>query len=104
MITRTTRITAMAHNPHSAASRGEQPVSRQLLDNLVKELSLSEAIIVTSLPRGGLQVVQPQKLGEVFAKSYEHDFATQDDLTWQAIAENTAVRARAGSAYLEKFL
>jgi AraC-like DNA-binding protein len=84
--------------------RGEQPVSRQVLENLTKDMSLSEAIVVSSLPRGGLQIVQPQRVNELLLKTYEQEFATEDHLTWQAISRGAAVRAPANSRYLTEFL
>jgi AraC-like DNA-binding protein len=90
-------------NP-SNSSRGEQPVYRPILETLTKELALAEAIVVSSLPRGGLQIIQPQKLNELFLKTYERQFATQDELTWQAISRNAPVRSPANSAYVTEFL
>jgi AraC-like DNA-binding protein len=94
----------MAHTNSSNAARGDQPVYRQILDNLTKELSLAEAIVVSSLPRGGLQIVQPQRLNELFLRTYEQQFAIQDQLTWQAIARNAPVRAAANSNYVNEFM
>jgi AraC-like DNA-binding protein len=94
----------MPQTNQSTSIRGDQPVYRQILESLTKELALAEATVVSSLPRGGLQIVQPQKLNELFLKTYERQFAAQDDLTWQAITRGTPVRASANSAYMTEFL
>jgi AraC-like DNA-binding protein len=96
----------MAPTAHpTSSSRGEQhPTHRQVLDGLAKELVFAEAVVISSLPRGGLQIVQPHKVSEPFLKAYSKDFQGKDDVTWRAITEGAAVRADAKSPYVQEFL
>jgi AraC-like DNA-binding protein len=64
------------------------------LDLLQATLPFAEAAIVSSLPRGGLHIVQPPRLPDALVRSYARDIHTYDRLTWQAIIRNTALRAR----------
>jgi AraC-like DNA-binding protein len=96
-----------AHTNTSRAehvSRGEHPSHRQVLDTLAKELPFTEAVVLSTLPRGGLQIVQPHKVSEPFLKAYSRDFQGKDDVTWQAIVDGNAVRADARSPYVHEFL
>jgi AraC-like DNA-binding protein len=72
---------------------GESLPYRQIFDLLQAELPFAEAIIVTSLPRGGLQIVQP-RMPEAFTRAYSRDLHSYDRLTWRAIASGHPVRAR----------
>jgi AraC-like DNA-binding protein len=74
--------------------KGESLPYRQILDAFKATIPFTEAIIVSSLPRGGLQIVQPPRLPETLVRAYAHDFESQDRLTWQAIAKAHAVRGR----------
>jgi AraC-like DNA-binding protein len=74
--------------------KGESLPYRQILEGFKATIPFAEAIIVSSLPRGGLQIVQPSKLPETLVRAYTRDFESQDRLTWQAIAKGRALRAR----------
>jgi AraC-like DNA-binding protein len=65
---------------------------RQLFDSLSKVVRFSEAWLVSTLPRGGLQIVQPSHLGERWVKPYSTEFHVYDASAWQAILEDRAVR------------
>ena len=65
---------------------------RQLFDSLSKVVRFSEAWLVSTLPRGGLQIVQPSHLGERWVKPYATEFHVYDASAWQAIIEDRAVR------------
>lgn len=75
------------------AMRGEVLPYRQIFDALSQSLPFSEALIVSSLPRGGLQIVQPARLPESLLRGYANQLHGCDRLTWQAIAQGQAVRA-----------
>jgi AraC-like DNA-binding protein len=77
-----------------ASIKGEALPYRQILDGFKTAVPFAEAMIVSSLPRGGLQIVQPAKLPEPLVRSYSRNFEAHDRLTWQAIATGHALRAR----------
>jgi AraC-like DNA-binding protein len=74
--------------------KGEALPYRQLFEQLGQSIPLAEALVVTSLPRGGLQIAQPQRLPEALVRAYAKEFHLLDRLTWRAIAQKRAVRAR----------
>jgi AraC-like DNA-binding protein len=67
---------------------------RQVFDLLIAELSVREAVVISSLPRGGLQIVQLARLSESLTRTYAKELHAYDRLTWQAIAKGRPVRAR----------
>lgn len=95
---------AMSQTAHPNSSRGEHPSYRQVFDALAKELEFAEALVISSLPRGGLQILQPHKVSEELQKSYGRDFQVKDEVSWRAIIEGTAVRAEDDGAYVQHFL
>lgn len=65
---------------------------RHLFELLAKALPFTEAVVISSLPRGSLQIVQPAKVSEALLKSYSKDFHAEDRATWRAIAEKRVLR------------
>ncbi|HWP39947.1 MAG TPA: hypothetical protein VNL70_03400, partial [Tepidisphaeraceae bacterium] len=55
----------------------------QVLDLLNSTLPFAEAVVVSSMPRGGLQVIQPPRLPDTLVKAYSRQFHSHDRLTWQ---------------------
>jgi AraC-like DNA-binding protein len=53
----------------------------------------SQAVLVTSLPRGGLQIAQPGHVSEPMLRAYVKEFHALDRPSWTAIAKTKAVRA-----------
>ncbi|HEX8521650.1 MAG TPA: AraC family transcriptional regulator [Tepidisphaeraceae bacterium] len=80
-----TTVVRRSPEPTDAKQKGEGVNVRQLLDNLQKQLSFSESLVITTLPRGSLQIVQPGKLPETLIKDYARDYHLEDKLTWQTI-------------------
>ena len=76
------------------SAKGEALPYRQIFDQLGEIVPLSEALIVTSLPRGSLQIAQPQRLPEALVRGYAKEFHLLDRATWQAVAQNRPVRVR----------
>lgn len=74
------------------SSRGESLPYRQLLDAVARVVPAAQGLIVSSLPRGGLQIVQPSHCPEILVKGYNRELHTEDRLTWQAIAKGKAVK------------
>jgi AraC-like DNA-binding protein len=50
--------------------------------------------VVTTLPRGDLQVVQPSNVSDGLLKAYARGFHAEDSLTWQTITRQRPVDAR----------
>ena len=51
------------------------------------------AMVITTLPRGSLQIAQPARLPEGLLKEYSREFHLEDRLTWQAILNGEPVRS-----------
>ncbi len=90
-------------------SKHEGVPFRQLLESLEKQLSFSEAIITTTLPRGSLQIAQPARVPEALVKEYSREYHLHDKLTWQVILRQQPLTANdvwpsGGGKYLQEFL
>lgn len=94
----------MTQIAHSVSPRGESSPYRQAFDMLAKDVSGIQAVVITSLPRGGLQIIQPQRISESLIKAYVREFQAEDDLTWRAIISGSAVRENPSSRYVSEFL
>ena len=84
---------------------------RQVIDTLGVTVPFTEAFIVSSVPRGGLQIVQPAKVPDVLVKAYAQDFHTEDRATFMTIAHKKPYRGTEAwgkeypkSSYLRDFL
>jgi AraC-like DNA-binding protein len=88
----------------TSSSRGDHSSHRQTFENLARELTAAETVLVSSLPRGGLQMVQPQRVSETLVKAYGREFQALDEVTWRAIIENAPVQASASGRYVREFL
>jgi AraC-like DNA-binding protein len=74
------------------AGKGESLPYRQLFDAIVKAIPCAQVVMVSSLPRGGLQIVQPPHCPEVLVKGYNRELHTEDKLTWTAIQKGKPVK------------
>ncbi len=75
------------------ASVREQTSPKHLLESLRKAIPTAAGLVLTTLPRGDLQVVQPSNVSEGLLKAYARGFHAEDALTWQTIVRRKAVRA-----------
>jgi AraC-like DNA-binding protein len=75
-------------------AKGEALAYRQVFDALAQVIPLTEGLIISTLPRGTLQIAQPQRVPEPLLKSYAREFHALDRPTWQAIAKSRPIRAR----------
>jgi hypothetical protein len=66
--------------------------SRNLLDALKKNVPFTQGLVVTTVPRGDLQIAQPSNVSESLLKAYAEGFHAQDCLTWQAVLHRKVVR------------
>jgi len=71
---------------HLKSLRGETLSYKQLFEVIGKFVSFEMGIVVTSLPRGGLQIVQPPRVPDMFLKGYAKEHHAEDRVSWQAIA------------------
>ena len=67
--------------PVTAPAR-EQINARQLLDQLRKAVPSAQGLVITTVPRGGLQLLQPSSVPETLVKSYTTALHAEDRLTW----------------------
>src|SRR5690349_6388156 len=74
------------------ATGREQHTVRQLLESLKKAVPFTSGLVLTTVPRGGLQLAQPANVSEALLKSYAKGFHTEDRLSWQAILKKKPVR------------
>jgi AraC-like DNA-binding protein len=76
------------------ASKGEALPYRQFFEQLKHALPISEGLVLSTLPRGGLQITQPPRLAENLLRGYTRQFHAEDRPTWQAISRRRPVRGR----------
>ena len=94
------------------AGKGTDGISfREVIDALGASVPFAEAFIVSSVPRGGLQIVQPARVPEVLVNAYAQDFHTEDRCTFLTIAHKKPYRGTEAwgkeydkSSYLRDFL
>lgn len=70
---------------HLKSIRGEVLSYKQLFEAIGKAVSFEMGLVVTSLPRGGLQIIQPPRIPDLFLKGYAKEFHAEDRATWQSI-------------------
>ncbi len=73
--------------------KGESISYVHLFELIEHEIPHSQGVVITSLPRGSLQIAQPPNVPEGLLKSYVKDFHALDRPTWCAIARGAPVRA-----------
>src|SRR5437764_2836144 len=91
---------------------GESLPYRQIFDAVAKAIPCAQVLMVSSLPRGGLQIVQPSNCPEILVKGYNRELHSEDRLTWQAILRAKPVKgttawgsgAYEGSRYVQELL
>src|SRR5215210_7510612 len=74
------------------SAEGESLPFRQIFDAVAKAIPCAQVLMVSSLPRGGLQVVQPSNCPEILVKGYNRELHTEDRMTWQAILKGKPVK------------
>ena len=75
-------------------AKGDALQYRVFFDLLNEIIPFAEAMVITALPRGTLQVVQPQRLPEPLLRTYSKLVHADDRLTWQAVLRDRAVHGR----------
>ena len=94
----------MTQTVQPAPHRGDGAAYRQLVDALAKELTHTHLMLLSTVPRGGLQVLQPLRVSDTLVKPYTREWQGSDESTWKAIATGKAVKASPSSRYVEGFL
>jgi AraC-like DNA-binding protein len=77
---------------YTVASAREQTSPKSLLDTLRKTVPSAAGLVVTTLPRGDLQVIQPSNVSDGLLKAYARGFHAEDTLSWQTIVRHQPVR------------
>src|SRR5687768_15927950 len=77
--------------PVTSAGR-EQASARQLLEQVRKAIASAQGLVITTLPRGGLQLMQPASVSDTVVKAYANSLHTEDRLTWQAMMKRKPQR------------
>src|SRR5438552_1432193 len=79
---------AVAKNP-----RGEAPGHAHFFQEVRSALNAVEAVMITTLPRGSLQIVLPPQVSESLLRSYTKDYHAFNRVSWSAILRRKPVRA-----------
>lgn len=69
----------------------DAPSCRQLIDTIRKAVPATQVLVVSTLPRGDLQVVQPPNVSDTLLKAYSSGYHASDRLTWQVILQNESL-------------
>src|ERR1043166_215455 len=69
----------------------------------------AQVLIITTLPRGSLQIAQPARVPENLFKAYAREFHLEDRLTWRALLTGKPVSIASGpqvadARYVKEFL
>jgi AraC-like DNA-binding protein len=86
------------------SSKTETNAFKQVSELLEKELHATLTVLITTMPRGALQIAQPAKLPDELVRSYGHGFHLDDRLSWQVILQNKPLRIRDVSESDNRFL
>jgi hypothetical protein len=97
MTTLLTRCLTVHANQYLDSTQTDQVSYRQLFDQLKRNVPFTEAFLVSSMLRGTLQTIQPQRLSEATLRTYERAGSRSDVHSWQAVRTGEAVTFTAGS-------
>lgn len=73
---------------------GEVVPYRQIFDQFSSIVPFSQVLMLSSLPRGSMQIAQPPKLPEPLVRNYGKGLHAHDRLSWQAVIRSRTVRAQ----------
>jgi len=85
------------------ASRGEAISFRNFFEGLSKTISFELGTMITSMPRGQLQVTQPASVPEVFQRGYSQGFCDEDRVSWMSIIKDTPLTGAQAWGSNDKF-
>jgi AraC-like DNA-binding protein len=89
--TQPVRDPQVGNNPAPVARGADANAFNSALLTLSERLTFTQGALVSTLPRGGLQITQPSSVSEVLVKAYVKETHVDDKLTWTALLENRAV-------------
>src|SRR3712207_4653863 len=72
-------------------SRSDSISYRQVFEAIGKVMPIAEGLVVSTMPRGSLQIVQPAKLPDALVRGYAKGLHAQDRLTWTSILRRRPV-------------
>lgn len=70
----------------------EQTANRNLVETLKKSIPFAHGLLITTVPRGDLQVAQPANAPESLLRAYANGLHQDDAITWQAILQDKVLR------------
>ena len=70
----------------------EQSSPKLLFEAIRKAVPTTAGLVISTLPRGNIQIVQPMNVSDGLLKAYSRGFHAEDTLSWQAIARNKPLR------------
>src|SRR3954447_17638674 len=77
---------------HLRSADGDTVPLRTFFESLAESLDCLLAMIVTTLPRGTMQIAQPTRVNESVIKAYGRQLHAEDRCAWEAVARGEAVR------------
>ncbi len=78
---------------NSGKASKDTMAGRQVFDLIGQVVPFSQGLIISALPRGSVNVVQPARVADTLVKGYTRDFHREDRVTWQAILRGQPIRA-----------
>jgi AraC-like DNA-binding protein len=110
-VRRTAEVQPQGHSAPNKPARHEGLPFKQAIEIVEAAVPAAQVVVVTTMPRGGLQIAQPVRLPEALFKGYLREFHLEDRLTWQAILTGKPVTttdafggAAADSRYVRELL
>ena len=103
-MSKTITMTPPDKSNSNSGNKADLQAYRHFSESLQEEIPCGQVILLSTLPRGGLQIVQPQRVSELFLKSYGREWQSEDDAVWQAIATGKPVKGKSSSKYVSTFL
>jgi hypothetical protein len=70
----------------------EASTGRQVFDFLHQLVPFTQGLIISTLPRGSVHIVQPGRCPETLLKAYYRDLHKEDRLAWNAILRGQTLR------------
>jgi AraC-like DNA-binding protein len=73
---------------------GDSVSWRRALESIAAVIPFSQVLVISTLPRGGTQILQPANVSDVLARAYAREAYAWDRATWQAIVQDKVVEGR----------
>lgn len=106
-----TKLSALKSQPakrsaevSNKASKPEVNPFKQVLEILSKQIREGLPVLISTLPRGTFQIIQPNRIPEQFFRSYQRDYHLEDRLTWLAIQNRKVVTSSGAMSADSRFV